>query len=134
MERAASFEEAKGVVRGVSDALNRRDLDAALEFLAEDVEYVTRDGPGRGREAFRDVWAPQLDRFHINVEVEEIVDAGNGQVIVVQKVDRLDPETEQLELRAWPAVVVRVKGGKVVFYEGYQDRRKAFSDLGLEPE
>jgi hypothetical protein len=30
--------------------------------------------------------------------------------------------------------VIRVQDGKVVFVEGYPDRRKAFTDLGLEPE
>ena len=134
MEGAASFEEAERVVRQVTEALNRGDLDAAEAMLADDVEWVTRDGPGRGPEILRETWAPQLERFEVKFEVERVVDAGDGRVILVQKVDRLDPETGELELRAWPALVIRVRGGKVVFVEGYPDRRKAFTDLGLDPE
>jgi hypothetical protein len=40
-------------------------------------------------------------------------------------VTRGDPDSGEVELRAWPAAV---------FHEGYQDRRKAFSDLGIDPE
>jgi ketosteroid isomerase-like protein len=134
MEGAANFEEAEQVVRQVTEALNRGDLDAAEAMLAEDVEWVTRDGPARGRHVLRDVWAPQLERFEVKFEVERIVDAGDGQVILVQRVDRLDRESGELELRAWPALVIRVENGMVVFVEGYPDRRKAFADLGLDPE
>jgi hypothetical protein len=41
----------------------------------------------------------------------------------VQKVERRDPETGDLELRVWPALVIRVENGKVVFIEGYPDRQ-----------
>ena len=134
MEGAAKFEEAERVVREVTRALNRGDLDTAVSMLDDDVEWVTRDGSVRGPQLFRDIWTPQLARFDVNFEIERIVDAGDGTVIVVQKVDRRDPETGDLELRAWPALVIRVENGKVVFIEGYPDRRKAFTDLGLEPE
>ena len=134
MEGAAKFEEAERVVREVTRALNRGDLDTAVSMLDDDVEWVTRDGSVRGPQLFRDIWAPQLARFDVKFEIERIVDAGDGTVIVVQKVDRRDPETGDLELRAWPALVIRVENGKVVFIEGYPDRRKAFTDLGLEPE
>jgi ketosteroid isomerase-like protein len=134
MEGAAKFEEAERVVGAVTEALNRGDLDAAVAMLDEDVEWMTRDGSARGPEVLRDIWAPQLARFDVNFEIERIVDAGDGTVILVQRVDRRDPETGDLELRAWPALVIRVANGKVAFIEGYQDRRKAFTDLGLEPE
>jgi ketosteroid isomerase-like protein len=134
MEGAANFEEAERIVRRVTEALNRGDLDAAEALFAEDVEWITRDGPARGPKVLRDIWAPQLERFDVKFEVERIVDAGDCRVILVQKVDRRDPETGEVELRAWPALVIRVQDGKVVFVEGYPDRRKAFTDLGLEPE
>jgi hypothetical protein len=38
----------------------------------------------------------------------------------------------EVDLLAWPTAVLRVREGKIVFLEGYRDRRKAFSDLGLK--
>ena len=131
---AARFEETERVVASITDALNRGDLDAVEELVDEDLEYVTRDGPGRGRRIFRDVWEPQLSRFDIDFVVERVVDVGDGRFILLQQVDRKDPKTGEVELRMWPAIVGRVRGGKLVFMEGYPDRRKAFTDLGLEPE
>jgi ketosteroid isomerase-like protein len=129
-----SFEEVEGVARAMADALSRGDLDAAEQLVAEDIEYVTRDGPGRGRDIIRRVWEPQMARFDISFEIERVVDAGDGRAIVLQKVDRRNRETGRSEWKAWPALVIRVRDGQVTFVEGYTDRRKAFSDLGIEPE
>ena len=132
MEGTASFAEADRVARATNEALNRADLSAVDELLAEDVEYVARDGVYRGRDHVVSYWEPQLERFEMDFELERIVDAGNGAVIMLHTVIRRSRETGEVELRAWPAVVLRVREGKIVFLEGYRDRRKAFSDLGLE--
>ena len=55
-------------------------------------------------------------------------------VLTLQTVTRRNPDSGEVELRAWPAAVFRVRGGKIVFLEGFQDRREAFSDLGIDPE
>jgi ketosteroid isomerase-like protein len=134
MEGAASFEEAKRVAAAAVEALRQTDIAAAEELIAEDVEYVTREGTKHGRKHVVDVWRPQLERFKIDFELERVVDAGNGKVIMLQTVTRRNPDTDEVEVRAWPATVLRVRDGQIVFVEGYQDRRKAFTDLGLEPE
>ena len=36
-------------------------------------------------------------------------------------------------MATWPAAVFRIRDGKIVFFEGYQDRNKALRDLGLDP-
>lgn len=53
-------------------------------------------------------------------------------MIVLSTVSRTNRETGTVEMKAWPATVFRVRDRKIVFIEGYQDRRKAFSDLGIE--
>ncbi|HET8593512.1 MAG TPA: hypothetical protein VFL56_07565 [Solirubrobacterales bacterium] len=40
----------------------------------------------------------------------------------------------EVELRASPRPVFRVRGGKIDFVEGNGDRRRAFTDVGLDPE
>jgi len=132
IEGTGSFEEAENVLSAAFDALNRGDLDAAEELCAPGIEIVTRDGTQHGPAYLRDFWSRQLAAFDIEWEVERVHDAGGGAVIVEQRVTRRNKETGGVELRAWPAAVVRVRDGSIVFFEGYQDRRKAFADLGLE--
>jgi ketosteroid isomerase-like protein len=131
-EGTASFAEAERVAKAANEALNRADLSAVDALLAKDVEYVTRDGVRHGRDHVVSYWEPQLERFAMDFELERIVDAGGGTVIMLHTVIRRSRETGEVEMRAWPAVVLRVREGKIVFLEGYRDRRKAFSDLGLE--
>ena len=66
--------------------------------------------------------------------LEELIDAGEGALVVMLEVERRDPATGEVGLKAWPAVVVRVHGGKIVFLEGYVNRQKAFADLNLRRE
>jgi ketosteroid isomerase-like protein len=70
-------------------------------------------------------------------EANEALDSGDLKafeaLLAEDTVVRRDPETRRVEMRACPAIVARVRDGKIVFLEGYRDRRKAFSDLGLEP-
>jgi ketosteroid isomerase-like protein len=134
MEGATSFEEARAVVEAAGEALNRADLEAFEALLADDVEYVMRDGVDHGPQSVVDFWRPQFERFKVELAPERIIDAGDGTVLVLQTVTRRNLQTGEVELRAWPAAVFRVREGKIVFLEGYGDRRKAFTDLGLEPE
>jgi ketosteroid isomerase-like protein len=133
IEGTGSFGEAERVAREANASLNAGDLKAFEALLAGDVEYVTRDGVHHGRDHVVSYWEPQLERFAMDFELERIIDAGDGTVIVLHTVVRRDPETGEVEMRAWPAIVARVRDGRIVFLEGYRDRRKAFSDLGLDP-
>ena len=134
MQGTGSFHEVERIAHAMADALSQGDLDTAEQLVAEDVEYVTRDGSGQGRDIIRRIWEPQLARFEIDFEIERVVDAGEGRAVVLQKVDRRNRETGRSEWKAWPALVIRVEDGQITFVEGYLDRRKAFSDLGIEPE
>jgi hypothetical protein len=59
---------------------------------------------------------------------------GDGALIAILKVERRNRENGKSSGRAWPALVVRILDGKVVFFEGYIDRRKAIDDLGVAAE
>ena len=127
------FESAKRVIRAAfaQFALDQ-DLDAARAHIDEDAEYVTRDGTFRGPDRWSSELAVQMQAWRVEVEIEEIVDAGEGAVVLLNKVRRVDKETGKVVFKAWPAAVVRVHNGKFVFFEGYVDRRKALADLGVE--
>jgi ketosteroid isomerase-like protein len=72
------------LVRGLYEAVNRRDLDAAVSDLSEDFELVTTVETHRGREGVRD-WVrlaeSVLDDFHI--ALEEVLEVGPGSVLVL---------------------------------------------------
>ncbi|MFL5907079.1 MAG: nuclear transport factor 2 family protein [Solirubrobacterales bacterium] len=134
MTDGESFEGARRVVFGIADALRRRDEAAARELLAEDMEHVTREGPKRGPDALIEFWRLQAERFNVTFELEGVFDAGDGKLVMLQTVTRRNPESGKVEMTAWPAAVIRVSNGKIVFLEGYQDRRQAFIDCGLQPD
>jgi ketosteroid isomerase-like protein len=127
------FESAKRVIRAAyaQFALDQ-DLDAAAAYIDEDAEYVTRDGTFRGSDRWRSELSAQMEGWRVEIEIEEIVEAGEGAVVLLNKVRRIDKETGRAVFKAWPANVVRVHDGRFVFFEGYVDRRKALADLGVE--
>ncbi len=76
------------VRRGI-DAFNRRDFDAALAALHDDVtweRFLSRaeaDSPVvRGKEELRAVWESQVEAVDLRLEPEEFVAAGADKVIV----------------------------------------------------
>ena len=127
------FESAAKVLRAAFArfALDQ-DVDGALEYIADDVEYVSRDGTFYGPGKWADEVRVQTRAWRLELEVEEIIDAGGGALVLYNKMLRIDKETGEVGWKAWPATVVRVLDGKIAFFEGYIDRRKALADLGVE--
>jgi ketosteroid isomerase-like protein len=71
-------------IRRLYDAFNRRDIDAVLETLAEDVVWANgwEGGHIEGRTAVREYWARQFEVIHPRVEPEEIMRTDDGRVAV----------------------------------------------------
>jgi ketosteroid isomerase-like protein len=125
-------EQAERILREGVSRFNEQDADAAYELIAEDAEYVTRDGVFRGPQKFRDDFAEQMTHWRLETRIEEVIDAGDGALVLFTRIERLDQETGKVAWKAWPAMVARVNDGKIVFLEGYVDRRKALAELGVE--
>src|ERR1044072_1617315 len=110
-----------------------QNLDELFDrYVSDDLEYVNRHGTFHGHEPLLSAMRSQLENWRVEMEVERVVDAGDGALITVMKVTRLDKETGEVAWKAWPALVQRIHAGKLVFNEGYVDRRKAFAALGVE--
>jgi ketosteroid isomerase-like protein len=127
------FDAAKAVVIATVAAINSADFDEGARLIDENVEHVTRDGVLHGSERMLGDFAAQLERWEIAYELEDLIDAGDGALVAACKVERRNRESGYLDWKAWPALVLRIHGGKIVFLEGYVDRRKAFDDLGVAP-
>ena len=77
------------LVRSGIDAFNRRDFDAALAAVRDDItweRFLSRaeaDSPVvRGKEELRAVWESQVEAVDIRLEPEEFIAAGDDKVIV----------------------------------------------------
>lgn len=125
------FDDARAVVLAALEAINRGDVEAARRFADESLEHVTRDGVVHGPDRAASELSTQLERWSVSYELNELVDAGDGALVALLRVERRDRQSGDLDWKAWPALVVRVEGGKVVFLEGYVDRQKAFAELGV---
>jgi ketosteroid isomerase-like protein len=101
------------------------------EYCSDDLEYVTRNGTFHGTEQWKSEVDVQADRWRLENEVMDIIDAGDGAVITISEFKRIDRETGEVAWKTWPAAVVRILDGKCVFFEGYIDSRKALEEFGV---
>ena len=102
------------------------------DYMSDDLEYVTRDGTFRGPDQFKSESDVQTTRWRFDNQLKEVIDAGDGAVITISEFKRLDRDTGEVAWTTWPAAVLRVLDGKVVFWEGFIDSRKALEDFGVE--
>jgi ketosteroid isomerase-like protein len=131
------FEKTK-VVRGMLEAWNRRDADAALGFLADDaVEDWSRSiGPMQGvfdgHAEIRDHWKLFWDVFEtIRLLPEEFIEAGD-RVIVPHLVEARSRGGVTTQARG--ALVYDVNDGLLTRSTIYQDRAEALAAVGVSPQ
>jgi ketosteroid isomerase-like protein len=105
------------------------------EIVDPDIQFVTRHGRQRGKAAFRSYnegWLlPRESSLVAEISVDDVIDAGAGDFVVLLTVHRRNVEKEGGYLRAWPAHVWRFNGNKAVFFEGYVNRAAALKAVGL---
>jgi ketosteroid isomerase-like protein len=105
------------------------------EIVDPDIQFVTRYGRQRGKAAFRSYnegWLlPRESSLVAEISVDDVIDAGTGDFVVLLTVRRRNVEKEGEYLNAWPAHVWRFNGDKAVFFEGYVNRTAALKAVGL---
>ncbi len=124
------------VVRRGAEAWSRGDLDAMLREYARDVEIIDPErvgaGPFRGHEAVRQFiaeWLEAWDRYELALEA--IVDAGDAAVLFQRHSGRAKGSGIELDHRG--ALLVRLRGGKIVLHRPYTHRADALDDAGVRP-
>jgi hypothetical protein len=105
------------------------------EIVDPDIQFVTRDGRQRGKAAFRSYnegWLlPRESSLVAEISVDDVIDAGAGDFVVLLTVHRRNVEEEGEYLTAWPAHVWRFNGNKAAFFEGHVNRAAALKAVGL---
>ena len=125
------------VVRRGYEALNRGDIEAALEFLDPEIEWHTYivPGPGggvyRGHDGVRELWADAKRIFGDFRNVpEEIFEAGE-QVVAYVSVEGVGARSGA-PVQARIAHLYTFRDGKVLSIRSFDDRDEARRQAGLD--
>jgi ketosteroid isomerase-like protein len=130
-------EEIVETVRDAFETYNRGDLDAFLEYCADDIDYRAVEGapddhgPIHGKEALRAFMQDWLDTFDdFRAEPVELIEAGEDKVIAVVRISgraKLSGvETDLTYAELWT-----FRDGKVAWGRQYWTRDEALEAAGL---
>ena len=121
------------------DAFNRRDLDAYLALMDDDVEGIPRavamEGGDHyhGHDGVRRWWKDLLDVFpDFTVEVVEVRDLGDSTLAAVRSLGHGAGSEVLLEDTFWGAH--RWRRGKCVSWRYFQTRSEALKAVGLSEQ
>jgi ketosteroid isomerase-like protein len=116
------------------DALNRRDLDALLELMDEDVESVSRivamEGGLHGHDGVRRWWKSWFDTFpDYRLEIVEMRDRRDVVVATVRAVGHGAGSDLPVEDNIFQAS--RWRDGKCVWWQVFRTKAEALEAVGL---
>lgn len=125
--------DAKAAIVAAYEALNRRDIDAAMEALDQDAEWHESEvlpdtGIHRGREAIRAFLTDFLDsweRFHQTVE--EVRQADDRVLILIHLEARGRGSAAEVDARY--AHLWAISGGRGIRVDAFYDRDEAIAAL-----
>jgi ketosteroid isomerase-like protein len=128
------------IVRGLYEALARRDGVAPFELYAEDIvwdvsqsraAFLYTQPVSRGHDGVRQGWREWLSAFsEIDAEVAELIDAGDQVVAVIR--ERELGRASGVRVEATHAAVWTLAHGKVTRMQVFDDRERALEAAGLK--
>ena len=119
------------------DAMNRRDLDAFVGLMDEDVEAVSRivavEGGLHGHDGIRRWWENWFNVFpDYEIEVVEVRDLGDFSVAGIRALGHGAASDLPFEDAVWLAS--RWRRGKCVWWRTYSIRAEALEAVGLSEQ
>jgi ketosteroid isomerase-like protein len=130
-------QEAIKTVREAATAFRRGDLDAWLEYMADDIDYRAVEGalddrgPIHGKVAVRaylDDWVGTFDDFR--GELLELIEAGEDKVISVGRISGR-AKLSGVETDLTYAAVYTIRDGKIARGREYWTKEQALEAAGL---
>jgi ketosteroid isomerase-like protein len=128
------------VVRGLYEALARRDSVAPFAAYAEDivwdvsqsrVAFLDTQPVSQGHAGVRQGWREWLTAFsEIGAEVGELIDAGDQVLAVIR--EREVGRASGVPVEATHVAVWTLAHGKVIRMQMFDDRQQALKAVGLE--
>jgi ketosteroid isomerase-like protein len=124
-------------IRDAAAAFNRGDLDAWLEYSADDIDYRAIEGapddpgPMHGKDAVRAYAQDWLDMFdEFRSEAVELIEAGEDRVIAVIKISGR-AKLSGVETDLTYAALYTIRDGKVARGREYWTKEQALEAAGL---
>jgi ketosteroid isomerase-like protein len=111
------------------------DEETALELASEEIEFFAlrsaTEGPYHGHEGVRRFFADNRESFELfQPEYDEIRDLGDGRVLGIGSI-RIRGRGSGVETDVPSAVIATVRGGRLLHFRDYGDRRAALEAAGL---
>ena len=121
------------------DALNRREVDAFLALIDDDIEFVPRvsaiegESAYRGHDGVRRWWSSLLDVFpDYRMELVEVRDIGDLTFATFQARGHGAGSAAPTDNPAW--IVSRWRRGKTVWFGTFNTRSEALEAVGLSEQ
>jgi uncharacterized protein (TIGR02246 family) len=114
-----SGEEIKRLVRGVHEALNKRDVDKAASFFADDVVSVSPEGTFKGRQEVKRYFTWLLGQYS-QMKLNETGLYVDGNVATHEYV--IEATSKEGKGSAPCVAILEIKDGKVQRIRNYYDR------------
>jgi hypothetical protein len=116
------------------DAINRRDLDAFLELMDDEVEAVSRivalEGGLHGHAGIRRWWESWFEAFpDYDIEIVETRDLGDVVLATLRAVGHGAGSAVPFEDQVWNAS--RWHGGRCVWWQVFNSREEALEAVGV---
>jgi ketosteroid isomerase-like protein len=128
------------IVRGIYDAVARRDSATPFAYYAEDIVWDVSNSSRaplmeslvyHGHEGVRENWREAVSVFgEVDLDVEELIDAGSQVVAVIR--EREIGRTSGAPVEASHVAVWTLADGKVARMQIFDDRPAALKAVGLE--
>ena len=120
-------------MRGVFDAFNRREFDAALAVLDDSITWRPAapepTGLVRGKENLRAQWTSRVEALDLHVEPEELVPVGEcGVVAVARWIGR--GQMSGVSVEDTRILACTIQGGKVIRIEVCASKEEALEAAG----
>ena len=125
------------LARRTIDAFNRRDLDAFLALMDDDIEIASRivaiEGGLRGHDGVRRWWQNWLDTWpDYRAEVVEMRDHGDVTIAATRALGHGAGSEVPFEDAAWQ--VCRWRAGKLAAWSIFTDEDQALEAVGLSKQ
>jgi ketosteroid isomerase-like protein len=134
---SSTSQEKVELVRRFEKCWARQDLDAALEFVHDDLEFDWSDSRGpfvgtyKGRDGLTRFWAEMLEAWEEFIpEMEEIVDCGPERLLTLDLV-RARGKGSGIDMEARGAMLWTVQEGKIIRVKMFQSMDEALEAVGL---
>jgi ketosteroid isomerase-like protein len=126
------------LVRRFEKAWAKRDLEAVLECLHDEVEFDWSDSMGplvgtyRGRDGFTRFWNAMMDAWEqFTPETVEVLDSGPERVVTFDLV-RARGRQSGIEMESHGGMVWTMREGAIVRAKMFQTKEEALKAVGLE--